>query len=203
MTTLNRERRKKFEEIVRGSEFFKECELQWKDEYLEARLSELVTALADAAASRTEAQPSFTIGADQLSWDLYNAIKETKYMGVKVRTKLRDVLEEKIGKEDNMRNKQWDGLHDVPSDIAKIVDRLERALGLRNMMRDERAVEVYQWIAEQESTGKTIAKFADWALQPERAQFVGKYKKTPEAIKTDWQIAFENKHRSSADDEGI
>lgn len=91
---------------------------------------------------------------------------------------------------DDMRNKEWDDWHGFPEELRVIVTRLERFLNLRNMMRDERAVEVYQWIAEQESAGKTIAKFADWALQPERAQFVGKYKKTPEAIKTDWALAF-------------
>lgn len=102
-----------------------------------------------------------------------------------------DLIYEMItNKEPDMRNKEWDDWHGFPDELKLIVTRLEKFLNLRNMMRDERAVEVYQWVADQEKAGKTIAKFAEWALQPERAQFVGKYKKTPEAIKTDWQLAF-------------
>lgn len=54
MTTLRRERIQKFREIIKQSEFYRECEFQWKDEYLERQLNELAEALADVAQSRTE-----------------------------------------------------------------------------------------------------------------------------------------------------
>jgi hypothetical protein len=133
-------------------------------------------------------------GTKQLEYLVENMLFEAHYKGSVGRRRLaRQIVEavvENYQPEKIMRNKQWDLAHDFPADLAPIVEKLERALGLRNMMRDERAQEIYRWLIEQEAAGKTIKTFAEWALQPERAQFVGKYKKTPEAIKTDWSFAF-------------
>lgn len=133
-------------------------------------------------------------GTKQLEYLVENMLFEAHYKGNVGRRRLaRQIVESVVSNyqpEETMRNKQWDMAHDFPSDLAPIVEKLERTLGLRNMMRDERAQEVYRWIIEQESIGNSIKKFSEWALQPERAQFVSKYKKTPEAIKTDWQFAF-------------
>lgn len=195
MTTLSRERRQRFEAIIKESElyFMAFDDDATSDDEKDGIVSRLATALADAAASRTEAQekPMYSIGSEQLSWELYNAIKDTKYIGKATRTKMREVLEEKLGKEETMRNKQWDLAHDFPADLAPMVEKLERALGLRNMKRDDRAVEVYRWVLEQEAAGQTVQKFAEWAKMPERVQFIGKYKNNPEAIQRDWALAFE------------
>lgn len=125
------------------------------------------------------------------------------YKGNVGRRRLARQIVEELSKhleDEPMRNKQWDLAHNFPSDLSSLVERLERELGLRNMMRDERAVKVYRWVAEQEANGQTVKKFAEWALQPERVQYVGKYKNTPEAIQRDWVLAFDNKNRSSADE---
>jgi hypothetical protein len=56
------------------------------------------------------------------------------------------------------------------------------------MKRDNEAIEVYRWLAEQ---GKDkIKQFILWATDVERVQFVGKYRNTPGYIKNDWKIAF-------------
>lgn len=179
--TLTKERRERFVEILSA----------FSDKLTRPEIEATAELLATAAASRTEREaPAFTLGCDQLSWELYNAIKDTKYISKITRIKMRDVLELHLGNEDDMKNKQWDAAHGFPAELVPIVDKLERALGLRNMMRDERAQDVYRWLIEQEKAGRTIAKFAEWASMPERAAYISKYKKNPDAIKTDWGIVF-------------
>lgn len=193
MQTLRRQRKQQFEKILLEEKIYSTSQ-----EDRERLLSKLL----DAAESRTEAQekPAYSIGTEPLSWELYNAIKDTKYIGKATRIKMREVLENNLGKEETMRNKQWDLAHDFPPDLASIVDKLERGLGLRNMKRDDRAQEVYRWIIEQEKAGKSLKVFITWALDAERARYVGKYKNNPEAIKIDFQLAFTNQQRSSADE---
>lgn len=146
-------------------------------------------------------------GTKQLEYLVENILFESHYKGSVGRRRLaRQIVEAVVSNyqpEETMHNKQWDLAYDFPADLAPIVEKLERALGLRNMKRDERAKEVYRWVIEQEAAGKKIVKFSEWALQPERSQYVGKYRNNPEQIKTDWLKAFETKERSSADDEGI
>lgn len=143
------------------------------------------------------------IGTEQIKHKILPKLKKYKahLTGVKYgdfADELADEIIELLG--DDMRNKQWDLAHDFPAELAAIVEKLERGLGLRNMKRDERAQEVYRWIIEQEKAGKSLKVFITWALDAERARYVGKYKNNPEAIKIDFQLAFTNQQRSSADE---
>lgn len=142
------------------------------------------------------------IGTEQIKRKILAKLKRSKAVlnGVKYgdfADELTAEIMELIG--DDMRNKEWDLIHSFPAELATIVDRLERGLGLRNMMRDERAQEVYRWIIEQEKEGKSLKVFISWALDAERARYVGKYRNNPDAIKTDYQMAFGSQQRSSAD----
>lgn len=142
------------------------------------------------------------IGTEQIKHKILRKLKKYKahLTGGKYgdfADELADEIIELLG--DDMRNKQWDLEHDFPAELAAIVEKLERGLGLRNMKRDERAQEVYRWLIEQEKNGKPIKNFISWALDSERARFVGKYKNNPDAIKVDYQFAF-MQNRSSADE---
>ena len=142
------------------------------------------------------------IGTEQIKHKIIDKLKKNKahLKGVKhgdFADKLAKEIMELIG--DDMRNKEWDLIHSFPAELAAIVDRLERGLGLRNMMRDERAQEVYRWIIEQEKDGKSLKVFISWALDAERVRFVGKYKNNPDAIRVDYQAAIGSQQRSSAD----
>lgn len=131
-------------------------------------------------------------GTKNLEYIVENLLFEAHYKGNVGRRRLaRQIVEAITEKDEPMRNKQWDLAHDFPADLAPMVEKLERALGLRNMKRDDRAVEVYRWVVEQEAAGQTVQKFAEWAKMPERVQFIGKYKNNPEAIQRDWALAFE------------
>jgi len=142
------------------------------------------------------------IGTEQIKHKIIDKLKKNKahLKGVKhgdFADELAKEIMELIG--DDMRNKEWDLIHSFPAELAAIVDRLERGLGLRNMMRDERAQEVYRWIIEQEKDGKSLKVFISWALDAERVRFVGKYKNNPDAIRVDYQAAIGSQQRSSAD----
>jgi hypothetical protein len=142
------------------------------------------------------------IGTDQIRYEIIKRLKKyDAYLKGINRGDFADELAGEIIKlfGDDMRNKEWDLIHSFPAELAAIVDRLERGLGLRNMMRDDRAQEVYRWIIDQEKEGKSLKVFISWALDAERARFVGKYKNNPDAIKTDYQMAFGSQQRSSAD----
>lgn len=54
--TLRRERRQKFEQIIRQSEFYREGKLRWKEFYLENETLQLAEQLAIAAESQSEAR---------------------------------------------------------------------------------------------------------------------------------------------------
>lgn len=82
-------------------------------------------------------------------------------------------------------NLEWNSVHGFPNELEPLVRKLERGLGLR-MKRDERAVEVYQWIREQGD--ERLKAFIKWATDPERARFLGKYRNSPEAIQIDYQM---------------
>lgn len=95
-----------------------------------------------------------------------------------------DAVMELMG--DDMSKRDFDLAHNFPLELNPIVRQLESGLGVV-MMRDENAVEVYRWLAEQ---GKDkISKFIQWATAAERVQYVGKYRRSPGLIKTEWKLA--------------
>jgi 2,4-dienoyl-CoA reductase-like NADH-dependent reductase (Old Yellow Enzyme family) len=96
-----------------------------------------------------------------------------------------DAVTEWIG--DDMSKKDWDLYHGFPSELEPIVRQLRSGFGFEPM-KDENAQEVYRWLAEQ---GKDkISRFIKWATEPERVQYVGKYRRSPGLIKTEWKLAF-------------
>jgi hypothetical protein len=87
-------------------------------------------------------------------------------------------------------NTEWNIGHGFPQDLEAVVRKFERGLGL-TMPRDTDAAETYRWIKEQEQNGRPIKKFIEWAISVERAQYVGKYRKSPGLLKIDYEFAFE------------
>lgn len=119
-------------------------------------------------------------------WENSLSGKPSKKQIIKMMSDAIDLyLEENKKKGGNVNNKEWDAMHDFPKELAAIVKKLEKGLGVSNMMRDENAVEVYRWVSEQDG----LEKFIEWATSPERAQFIGKYKNNPGLIKIDWKVA--------------
>lgn len=96
-----------------------------------------------------------------------------------------EAVEEWMG--DDMSRKDFDLAHGFPSDLNPIVKQLESGLGIV-MMRDDAAIELYKWLAEQGR--EKIGKFIQWATAPERVQYVGKYRRSPGLIRTEWKLAF-------------
>ena len=135
-------------------------------------------------------------GLKKLEYEVENMLYENGYRGKTSKTTLAreivkliadDLMEEKQDKTP-MKNAQWNMAYGFPSELDLLVEKLERGLGINNMMRDERAVEVYRWIEKQ--TG--LDKFIQWATHKDRVQFVGKYRNNPSAIKNEWKLAFAN-----------
>jgi len=60
----------------------------------------------------------------------------------------------------------------------------------RNLPMQARYYEIYTWAVSQDSTGRTIEKFAQWARQTENLPYINQYFKDPQNIKTQWQRAF-------------
>jgi hypothetical protein len=89
--------------------------------------------------------------------------------------------------EPTVSKKEWNLVHNFPQDLEPIIRQLNKGFNFQ-MKRDDEAIEVYRWLAEQ---GKDkIKQFILWATDVERVQFVGKYRNTPGYIKNDWKIAF-------------
>lgn len=96
---------------------------------------------------------------------------------------------------------QWNFVHNFPPELEAVVRKLERGLGLRNMKRDEGAIEIYKFMIEQEKTGCLISQFITWATEPERVKFVGKYRNSPEAIQLDYKQVFSRANTLGGEDE--
>ena len=125
-------------------------------------------------------------GTDDIAYQIWKALKDS---GANVSKKhlriMRDELND-IDEGDDVKNKEWNLAHNFPSELEAVVQKLEKGLGLSNLMRGSEAVEVYRWISEQ----KGLDKFIEWATSPERVQYVGKYKKNIGLIKVEWKSAF-------------
>jgi len=126
-------------------------------------------------------------GTDDIAYELFKALSDA---GIKIsRDKFKKIVREKLNEMDEggtpVNNKQWNVAYDFPADLEPIIQNLEKGLGIRNMMRDERAIETYRWIAQQEG----LDKFIEWATSSERVQYVQKYRRSPEQIKNEWKIA--------------
>ena len=84
-------------------------------------------------------------------------------------------------------NGAWNAAHAFPQELESTVKKFERGFGI-SLMRDEAAVEIYRWIAEQKPAD--VDKFIAWATAEERVQYIGKYRKSPGLIKAEWKLAF-------------
>lgn len=73
--------------------------------------------------------------------------------------------------------------------VIRFSDRAGKALGFAVMPLDPVSVQSYEWIIEQEKSGQTIEKFAEWAKR-EKAEYIRMYRKTAENIRIDWGRAF-------------
>ena len=78
----------------------------------------------------------------------------------------------------------------VSESEIEFIDRACKAFGFSIMQLDEVSLVTYRWIAEQESKGQTIERFADWARLDEMGKFIGKYRNSAGAIRNDWARAF-------------
>ena len=96
-----------------------------------------------------------------------------------------EAIEPLIG--DDMSKKDFDLAYNFPQELNPIVQQLERGLGV-SMMKDEKAIEVYRWLAEQGR--EKIKVFIGWATDSERVQFIGKYRRSPGLIRVEWKEAF-------------
>jgi hypothetical protein len=88
---------------------------------------------------------------------------------------------------DDMSKKDWNQYHGFPQDLEPVVRQLERGLGVV-MMRDEKAIETYKWLAEKGA--EKIKMFINWATASERVQYIGKYRRSPGLIQVEWKEAF-------------
>lgn len=77
--------------------------------------------------------------------------------------------------------------HDIPTEIIELIQKLERNLGGMKFKRDPESLDVYKWILEQPAG--ELQMFFKWATAPDRRQYVGKYRKSPGAIRFDWSQA--------------
>lgn len=124
-------------------------------------------------------------GTDDIAFQIWIALKNG---GANLSKKHLRVMRDELNKIDeggDVNSKEWNLTHNFPSELEPIIQKFERGLGLSNMMRDENAIEIYRWVAGQNG----IETFIAWATAPERAQFIGKYKKNPGLIKIDWKAA--------------
>jgi len=124
--------------------------------------------------------------------DVYHAVLRGGGYG-KFASELTEEIYELIG--DDM-NSEWGLAHNFPPELEKVAKKLESGLNI-NLMRNEKAIEVYSWILEQEKIGKPISKFIEWAMNDEQAKFVSKYRFNPGLIQNDYRFAFENKNENN------
>ncbi len=82
----------------------------------------------------------------------------------------------------------------VSEPMIEFIDRACKAFGFSIMQLDEVSLVAYGWIMEQEASGRTIEKFADWAREDEMGKFIGKYRNSGGSIKNDWARAFPELH---------
>ena len=91
----------------------------------------------------------------------------------------------------------------ISKNVIDYADRICKVFSFEIVPLTPVAVEVYEWMMEQEAKGQTIEQFAKWAKDPERVKFINKYRNSAGNFKNDWVLAFSGTQRSSADDEGI
>lgn len=128
-------------------------------------------------------------GTQHIQDIIYQQVKRAGYKGGipygKFAKDTAKLVYELIG--DDMSKREFDLVHNFPQELEPIVSQLSKGFGFL-MMRDENAIEVYNWLKEQ---GRDkIAVFIKWATDDERVKFVGKYRKAPGLIKTEWRLAF-------------
>lgn len=100
--------------------------------------------------------------------------------------------------EDNMQTdlKAMALARGISQEVIKYTDRICRAFSFSIVQLDPIAVEVYEWMMEQEQKGQTVEKFAEWARDPERVKFINKYRNSAGNFKNDWPLAFTATKRS-------
>lgn len=147
------------------------------------------------------------LGTDEIAYELFKALKSNgvnvsldKFKKI-VRNRLNELDEGTPAKKEKapMNNKEWNMYHEFPKELEPIIKKLEKGLGIENLKRDDVAIEVYRWVAEQPD----IDRFIEWATSKERVQFVAKYRTNPRQIKNEWQLSKPEKIVISADDVGI
>lgn len=143
-------------------------------------------------------------GLKKLEYEVENMLYEHGYRGSRktlareiVKLIADDLLEEK--EEKPMKNEHWNLVHNFPPELEPIIKKLEKGLGIENLKRDDVAIEVYRWVAEQPD----VDRFIEWATSSERVQFVAKYRTNPRQIKNEWNLSKPEKIVISADDVGI
>ena len=79
----------------------------------------------------------------------------------------------------------------IPEEVLKMCERVEKAFGFDAMNLTDKDIEIYKWLIEKNKEGQTIERFVEWAREPERAQFIRKYRNSTGNIKNDWNLAFQ------------
>lgn len=85
----------------------------------------------------------------------------------------------------------WNEGHGFPAELESTVRTLEKGLGII-LSRKSDTIEIYEWVREQDKSGKSVKRFIEWATSPEQAKYAGKYRFNPGLIKLDYQYAFED-----------
>lgn len=128
-------------------------------------------------------------GTDDIAYQLWKSLRDSGANLTKNHLRvMRETLTGLDEGSEEVKSKEWNLAHDFPAELEPIIQRLEKGLGLSNLMRDANAIEVYRWIAGQSG----LDRFIEWATSPERVQFIGKYKKNIGLIKVEWKAAAEN-----------
>lgn len=156
-------------------------------------------------------QKEINMNTDLSVWEIANgAYKHLSEKGLKISGKQKQELREYLSSLDVLGNepkpaktqpkKKEDKVNTdiktiarsrgVSEDMIKFIDRACKAFGFSIMQIDEVALSVYEWVIQQESKGRTIEAFADWARTDEMGKFIGKYRNSAGNIKNDWARAF-------------
>jgi hypothetical protein len=130
-------------------------------------------------------------GTQQIKYKITDALKKYKAVlnGIKhgpFADELTAEIFELIGGD---MNADWNMRHAFPVELEPFVRKIERGLGI-NLMRDEKSIEVYEWLQEQDREGHTIARWIEWAKDDERVKFINQYRQ-PGLIKTHYKFAFD------------
>lgn len=78
----------------------------------------------------------------------------------------------------------------ISEEVIDYADRICKVFSFEIVPLTPVAVEVYEWMMEQEVKGQTVEQFAKWAKDPERVKFINKYRNSAGNFKNDWVLAF-------------